>query len=378
MVQPIGGTILNPTIDAFLDHFGELEDNREADKVLHPVREILLVTLCGVLAGAEGWEDIEDYGASKLPLLREMLPFTHGIPSDDTLRRFFRAINPPAFQEVFVSFVRTLLPAAAERLIAIDGKTSRRSHDGAVKALHVVSAFATEARLVLAQAATAEKSNEITAIPELLRLLDLRGATVSIDALGCQREIAAQIGEGGGHYLLGLKGNQGTLHDDVRLFFEQPPKQTLCATHEDTDKGHGRIEIRRCEVTEDIAWLQHTHGWPGLRSIARITATRILGDTTTTESRYYLTDHGPDPQRILAATRNHWAIENTLHWTLAMSFGEDACRIRKDNAPLAIATIRHVAFNLLQAAKQKRESIKRLRKKAGWDNNTLKRILKFS
>jgi predicted transposase YbfD/YdcC len=244
------GAILNPTIDAFLDHFGELEDTREADKVLHPVREILLVTLCGVLAGAEGWEDIEDYGASKLPLLREMLPFIHGIPSDDTLRRFFRAIHPAAFQEVFVSFVRTLLPAAADRLIAIDGKTSRRSHDGAVKALHVVSAFAMQARLVLAQAATAEKSNEITAIPELLRLLDLRGATVSI--------------------------------------------------------------------------------------------------------------------------------ENTLHWTLDMSFGEDACRIRKDNAPLAIATIRHVAFNLLQAAKQKRESIKRLRKKAGWDNYTLKRILKFS
>lgn len=366
------------TIEAFLDHFGELEDSRETEKILHPVREILLVTLCGVIAGAEGWEDIEDYGESKLELLRELLPFTHGIPSDDTLRRFFRAIHPQAFQEVFVCFVRTLLPAAAERLIAIDGKTSRGSHDGAVKALHVVSAFATEARLVLAQAATAEKSNEITAIPELLRLLDLRGATVSIDALGCQREIAAQICKGGGHYLLGLKGNQGTLHDDVRLFFEQPPQRTVHATHEETDKGHGRIEIRRCEVNDDIAWLQQTHGWPGLRSIVRITATRILGNASTTESRYYLTDHAPDPQRILSATRHHWAIENTLHWTLDMSFGEDACRIRKDNAPLAIATIRHVAFNLLQAAKQKRESIKRLRKKAGWDNLTLKRILKLS
>jgi len=365
-------------VETFLDHFSGLEDKRDADKILHPLPEILLVTLCGVIAGADGWEDIEDYGTSKLALLREMLPFVHGIPSDDTLRRFFRAIDPEAFKEVFVAFVRDLLPRVADHLIAVDGKTLRRSHDGTKHALHLVSAFATEARLVLAQTATAAKSNEITAIPELLKLLDLRGATVSIDAMGCQREIAQQILDGGGHYLLGLKGNQGTLHDDVRLFFEQPPKGETFATHEDTDKGHGRIEIRRCEVTNATDWLRHTHAWPGLQSIIRITATRIMGAKTTTEARYYITDDSPDPARILADTRSHWAIENTLHWTLDMSFGEDACRIRKDNAPLAIATIRHVALNLLQAAKQKRESIKRLRKKAGWDNLTLKRILNFS
>src|SRR5579862_6831280 len=365
-------------IDVFLDHFGALEDERESGKVLHPLPEILLVTLCGVIAGADGWEDIEDYGISKLELLRELLPFGGGIPSDDTLRRFFRAIDPRAFQEVFVAFVSELLPDAAHHLIAIDGKTSRRSHDGTAKALHLVSAFATEARLVLAQVPTAQKSNEITAIPELLKLLDLRGATVSIDAMGCQREIAAQIVEGGGHYLLGLKGNQGTLHDDVRLFFEKPPEATTFAIHEDNDKGHGRIESRRCDVTSDIAWLQETHHWPHLQSIVRITATRIINGKITTEARHYITDHTPDPVRILADTRSHWAIENTLHWTLDMSFGEDACRIRKDNAPLAMAVIRHVALNLLQTAKQPRESIKRLRKMAGWDNKTLKRILKIS
>jgi predicted transposase YbfD/YdcC len=365
-------------IEAFLDHFGTLEDKREREKILHPLPEILLVTLCGVIAGAEGWEDIEDYGTSKLDLLREMLPFAHGIPSDDTLRRFFRSLEAQAFRDVFVAFVRDLLPAVSAALIAIDGKTSRGSHDGATKALHLVSAFATEARLVLAQVATAEKSNEITAIPELLKLLDLRGATVSIDAMGCQREIARQIVDGGGHYLLGLKGNQGTLHDDVRLFFERPPEGETFATHEESDKGHGRIEIRRCDATNATGWLQQTHAWPGLQSIVRIAATRIIGDKTTTEERYYITDDTPDPARILADTRSHWAIENTLHWTLDMSFGEDACRIRKDNAPLAMATIRHVALNLLQAAKQKRESIKRLRKKAGWDNTTLKRILKIS
>jgi hypothetical protein len=172
-------------IEAFLDHFSTLKDVREPGKVLHPLPEILLVTLCGVIAGAEGWEDIEDYGESKLELLRELLPFADGIPSDDTLRRFFRGIGADAFREVFVAFVRDLLPQASDRLIAVDGKTSRRSHDGQVKALHLVSAFAAEARLVLAQTATAEKSNEITAIPELLQLLDLRGATISIDAMGC-------------------------------------------------------------------------------------------------------------------------------------------------------------------------------------------------
>ena len=365
-------------IDTFLDHFGTLEDRREAGKVLHPVPEILLVTLCGVIAGAEGWEDIEAYGASKLALLREILPFAHGAPSDDTLRRFFRVVDPCVFREVFVAFVRDLFPHAGERLIAIDGKTSRRRHDGAARALHLVRAFATEACLVLAQTAPAEKSHAITAIPALLALLDLRGATISMDAMGCQREIAQQMLDGGGHYLLGLKGNQGTLHEDGQLFFDQPPPCTALQTYEEADKGHGRIELRRCDVTSAIGWLQEQHAWPGLQSIARITATRIIGTTTTTEVRYSLSDDTAGPVRLLANTRRHWAIENTLHWTLDMSFGDDACRIRQDNAPLAIATIRHVALNFLQAAKQKRESIKRLRKQAGWDDDTLKRILKIS
>src|SRR3954463_4287591 len=266
---------MHKSLTAFLDHFGRLKESREAEKILPPVGEILLVTLCGMMAGSEGGEDSEDYGESKRELLRQILPFAHGVPSDDTLRRFFRAIDPQAFADVFVAFVRDLLPEAAQRLIAIDGKTLRRSHDGTAKALHLVSAFATEARLVLAQTATAEKSNEISAIPELLKLLDLRGATVSIDALGCQREIAQAIVDGGGHYLLGLKGNQGTLHEDVRLFFEKPPTSVTFAAHEDTDKGHGRLEIRRCEVTNTIEWLQEHHHWPELQSIIRITATRV-------------------------------------------------------------------------------------------------------
>src|SRR3954447_20947855 len=248
-------TRMQQPLAVFLDHFSGLEDSRETGKVLHPVPEILLVTLCGVIAGAEGFEDIEDYGESKLDLLRELLPFAHGIPSDDTLRRFFRAVDPCAFAEVFAAFAREVFPEAAQRLIAIDGKTLRPSHDGTAKALPLVSAFATEARLVLAQVATAEKSNEITAIPELLRLLDLRGATVSIDAMGCQREIAAQIVEGGGHYLLGLKGNQGLLHDDVRLFFKNPPEDTNFATHEASKSAVARSPRIPVGFSKDTAGL---------------------------------------------------------------------------------------------------------------------------
>lgn len=249
-------------LEAFWDHFGGLEDRREAPKITHSVAEILLVTLCGVIAGGEGWDDLEAYGESKLGLLRELLPYDAGVPSDETLRRFFWAIDPAAFRAVFVAFVQRMLPAAGARLMALDGKTSRRSHDGAGKALHLMSAFATEARLVLAPLPTEEESNEITAIPELLRLLDLRGATVSIDAMGCQRTIAAQMVTSGGPYLLGLKGNQGTRHEDVRLFFEKPPAGACFLTYEESDKGHGRIETRRCEVTSDIDELQATHRWP--------------------------------------------------------------------------------------------------------------------
>lgn len=371
---------MKQTLDLFLDHFDKLEDKREPMKILHSVREILLVTLCGVISGADGWEDIEEYGESKLDFLRKILPFKNGIPSDDTLRRFFRALNPEVFREVFVGFVRELFPTACAELVAIDGKTSRRSHDGATKALHLVSAFATETRVVLGQVATAEKSNEITAIPDLLRLLDLRGTTVSIDAMGCQREISKQIIEGGGDYLLGLKGNQGSLHDDVKLFFEQPPQgDQSIVSYEEYDKGHGRIEHRKCEVSSAIDWLQEDHNWPGLRSIIRITATRTIKEKTSIETRYYISSLPADAKKILDNTRSHWAIENSLHWVLDMSFGEDQSRIRKDNAPLAISVIRHVALNLLQQAKEKykRMSVKRLRKLAGWDNNTLEKILAF-
>jgi predicted transposase YbfD/YdcC len=362
----------------FLDHFKGLEDPRIERCKLHPMEEILLLVLCGVIAGCDGWEDIEDFGKAKLDFLRQYLPYKQGVPSDDTLRRFFRALAPKLFTERFMEWVKSLQETTlAARVIALDGKTSRHSFDGAGKALHLVSAFASEARLVLGQVAVDSKTNEITAIPELLKWLDVRGAIVTIDAMGCQVDIAAQIQEQGGDYVFSLKGNQGTLSEDVRTFFEKPPQHSVLPCHKTVDAEHGRIETRICSISTDIAWLQERHPhWAGLNSIVKIESTREKGEKIEKENRYYISSLDTTPAHMLAAIRSHWAIENTLHWVLDMSFGDDQCRIRKDNAPANMAIIRHCALNMIQQTKTKRQSVKRMRKKAGWDNNTLETILR--
>jgi predicted transposase YbfD/YdcC len=335
----------------FLSQFCSLEDLRQTSKVTHPLPEIFLLTLFGVVCGCDGWADIERYGKAKLPLLREFLPYAGGIPSDDTLRRFFARLDPDALRDCFVSFVASLFPQAGERLIAIDGKTSRGSRDGDGKALHTVSAFASEARLVLAQVATQEKSNEITAIPQLLDLLDVAGATVSIDAMGCQKEIAQKIVDKGGDYVLSLKGNQGTLHGCAKTLFKDAD---LEGSVEESGKGHGREETRRCDVTPagDVAFLREIAPWPELKSVARVVATRVVGGISAVETRYYLSSLPPDAARIAHAVRSHWGIENSLHWVPDVTFGEDGSRIRKDNSPFVMAVIRHIAVNLIQAVKK--------------------------
>src|SRR3954453_8155859 len=341
-------------IERFLDQVRTIDDPRIERCKLHPLPEIFLATWAGVMGHAEGGQDIEDFAAAKLEVLREYLPYVNGVPSDDTLRRFFRTLDPKRFQECFMAWVRTLRALPEASVIAVDGKTSRGSHDGAASALHLVSAFAAEARLVLGQEKVAEKSNEMTAIPELLALLDIAGHVITIDAIGTQKNIAAKIVEKEADYVLALKGNQSTLHDDVPRFFEQPPSDALFHTHEETDKGHGRVEVRRCRVTGDIAWLKDTHDWSGLTSIVRMEATRIIDGDPSSETRFYITSLPPDPVRILHAVRSHWAIENSLHWVLDMTFGDDASRIRKDHAPINLSMIKHAALNLLQQAKQKR------------------------
>lgn len=370
---------------SFLDHFKDLEDPRSERNRSYTMSEILLVTLCAAICGAEGWQDVEDFGKAKIDYLRQFLPYKNGIPSDDTYRRFFRATNPQQFQELFRNWVQSLQSQIEKKLIAIDGKSSRHSFDGDADMLHMVSAYATEARLVLAQEKVSEKSNEITAIPMLLEWLDLRGSTVTIDAMGCQYAIADQIIQKEGDYIFSLKGNQGLLCEDVTTYLSDSELKTEnnISSFKDYDKGHGRIETRQCWVTHNVGWLRERHPhWHSINSLTRVDSTREIKGKTTCETRYYISSLKETPQKILAAIRHHWAIENNLHWVLDMSFGEDQSRIRKENAPQVMAIVRHMALNLLQLTKDKmkRQSIKRLRKMAGWDDNILSNILsqKFS
>ena len=361
---------------SFFDIFDQLDDPRVERTRLYPMGEILLVTLCGVAAGCDGWSDIELFAQQRLSFLRRYQAFKHGVPSDDTLRRFFRAVDPEQFQTLFIQWMHEVVGADQVRHIAIDGKTARGSADGAQNALHLVSAYASETHLVLGQQAVDTKSNEITAIPMLLEALDLRGSTITIDAMGCQHKIAHQIVNGGGHYVFGLKGNQGTLHEDVVTWFDRPPKTAHFSVFGDNDKGHGRVETRKITVGTDVAWLHQRHPkWQTIQSMVKIESERWVGGKAHTETRYYITSRKGEAEQLLSYVRRHWGIENELHWVLDMSFGEDQSRIRKGNAPGNIAVVRHVVLNAINAVKPKRASIKQMRKLAGWSDDTLAKIL---
>lgn len=291
----------------FLDFFRTLPDHRVERRKLHPVEEILLVTFCGVVAGCEGWEDIELFGKTKITFFKAYLPFKNGIPSDDTLRRFFRVLDPKIFESYFIDWLKSFCINLESKVVAIDGKTSRGSFDGDSKPLHLLSAFASEIGLTLGQQKVADKSNEITAIPKLLEVLDLAGSIVTIDAMGCQYAIAKNIIDKEADYLLALKGNQGQLHDDVKLFFAKKPTASKFFSYEQVDGGHGRIETRVCTVTEDIEWLKATYSqWEGLHSIVEIDSTREFKDKIETEKRYYISSLTADPKNIANAIRQHW------------------------------------------------------------------------
>jgi len=369
---------------SFLDVFGSLEDPRSSRNRLYTMSELLLTCLCAAVCGAEGWQDVEDFGHAKIDYLRSILPFSNGIPSDDTFRRFFRALDPSAFQELFVEWVRQLQPTLKSDVIAIDGKSSRHSFDDDKSMLHMVSAFATEARLVLGQEKVSQKSNEITAIPKLIEALDVRGSTVTIDAMGCQHTIAEKICRKEGHYILGLKGNQGSLYDDVKTHLQDIEIIQKLPSHTEWDKGHGRLESRTCYVSFDVDWLVERHSkWGSIACLIRLDSIREIKGKKSLETRYYIASNkNLSTEKALNQIRSHWAIENSLHWVLDMSFGDDMSRIRKENAPQIMAIIRHIALNLLQTAKNnmKRQSIKRLRKVAGWNDDSLSSIIsqKFS
>ncbi len=349
----------------FLDHMRIVPDHRIPGMVTYPLDEILLTTLVGVVCGGDDWEGVEEVADGALDWLRQFLPFEHGVASAQTLRKVFRLLDPAALEQGFSAWAASLRPLARE-VVAVDGKTLRgsRQSDG-TGALHLVSAYATAAGLVLAQRAVDGKSNEITAIPELLDMLALDGAIVSIDAMGTQKAIAARIVEKGADYVLALKGNQTSLFDDAKLFCADPACREACASASETDAGHGRIEERLCRVA-DAAWLAERHPeWSGLRSLAAITARRIDKKTKaeSRETRLYISSLEPDPDAILKATRAHWGIENNLHWTLDVIFDEDRCRTRKDNSPLNLAIIRHAAVNILKADTSK-GSLRRKRLRA--------------
>ncbi len=370
----------NPS-GSLLTHFETLEDPRTAYLVEHPLLDIVALTICSVICGAETWEEIEAYGHSKLNWLKTFLRLPNGIPSHDTIARVFALLEPTQLQECFVSWVKSIAELSLGEVISIDGKSARHSYNtGAGRgAIHMVSAWASENQLVLGQVKVADKSNEITAIPKLLNILDISGCIVTIDAMGAQTEIAKQIIDQGADYVLSLKGNQGTLHDDVKQLFDWACKTDFNdidhEAYQTIDKGHGRIEVRRYWLLDKVEHLENAERWKGLKRVGMIESERrIDGRPPTTERRYYLTSLDGGIERFAYASRGHWGVENKLHWSLDVIFHEDDSRIRKGHAPENMTTIRKIALNLL-AKESSKGSKKAKRLKAGWDNDFLIRVL---
>ena len=351
------------------EHFGALTDPRRDHRKAHGLLDIVAITLCAVICGADGWADVATFGRVKEAWLRTFLALPGGIPSHDTFGRVFALVDPDEFRRCFLSWAREVVGPPGEQVVAIDGKTLRRSHDRGVgkDALHLVSAWATANGLVIGQVATDAKSNEITAIPVLLKLLALEGATVTIDAMGCQTAIAAQIVEQRADYVLALKDNHEKLHDRVKRAFADADAAAGTALpladlvpHTTRDKGHGRIEQRRCLTIGDpdyLAFIDPDHAWPNLKSVVLIESTRRVGTTVSTEARHYLSSLPADAKTLSAAIRSHWGIENRLHWVLDVAFREDDCRVRVGHAPENLAIVRHFALNLLRREPSRRASV---------------------
>jgi len=352
----------------------------------HKLIDILAIAILGMICGADTWVDIADFGRAKEPWLRGFLELPNGIPSHDTFGRVFARVDPEQFRLCFLDWVKTVAKLTRGQVIAIDGKTVRRSHDRVAgrEAIHMVSAWATVNHLTLGQVKVDAKSNEITAIPELLRLLDLQGCIVTLDALGCQREIAEQIIRQGGDYVLAVKENQSGLSERVQGIFERAECADYAQieeheAYETIGKGHGRIEIRRCWMISDPAqalYAQSLVFWAGLRSLIKIVSERRVGDQVSTETRYYIASLSGNARRGLNAVRSHWGVENGLHWSLDVTFGEDDSRVRKDHAPENLAMLRRLALSLLKQERTAKCGLKAKRLMAGWNEAYLLKVLK--
>lgn len=375
-------------------HFAQLDDPRVERTKLHRLLDIVVIALCAVIAGAESWDDIALFGQTKAAWLGQFLALPNGIPSHDTFNRVFAALDPEQFRAGFQSWIQAVAEVLPTQVIAVDGKTVRRSHDRHLgkSAIHMVSAWATQSQLVLAQVKVNDKSNEITAIPDLLRTLELSGCLVTLDAMGCQRTIAAQITAQGADYVLALKDNQPDLLDEVvdcfTLADAEPYDGVRHDQHTSVTKAHGRLELHQHTLLADpahLTWLQAEQQWPGLQALGRVHVERRALDATApltrpaTEVRYYLLSRVMSAEAFGAAVRSHWGIENQVHWVLDVTFHEDASRIRAGHAAENVAVLRHIALNLLRHSvttpTRAPRSLKAQRLKAAWDTDYLLQIL---
>jgi len=367
---------------SIVEHFSLITDPRMVAKTDHKLIDIVVITVCAVLAGADDWVEIATFGRGKEDWFRTFLELPNGIPSHDTFGRVFARIEPEEFGKCLGSWIRDVFPSTERDIIAIDGKTCRRSHDrtNGKAPIHMVNAWAVHNRLVLGQVKTEDKSNEITAIPELLKVIDIKDCVVTIDAMGCQKEITKQIIAKGGDYVLSLKGNQGNLHKDVELLFatakQDNYKDLSHDSHTTVDGEHGRIETRTYTTIANVDWFEEKDKWAKLTTLGMVESERDVGGHITQDTRYFISSLPNDAKRFGEAARGHWGVENGLHWCLDIAFREDDSRVRKGHGATNFAIIRRFALSLVKQDPFRKIGVKASRKKAGWDNDYLLRLLR--